>query len=288
MPLELSQVADPEEMFHVPWGPQGDAESAAVWLAGRARARTPRGAAEFLTMCRTDYASRVRSGLTILSLYERLFPKEYANSTRPPFTTERETEFYHLVNERKFPVDLTPCYKHPNWVYLWIPIRCVQKYDFILGPRVPFEQWPQAFQLIIALCNTFKRADWWPRLARLHGLPERPRPRDWETVSVNRFAELCIGEPNPLNMLPAAFLVVSYRTGNLFLDSHPLNPTYKALNACFEWNVQNVETLAAHWREGKQIITKIAALSAWLAQSPAERMSRAVELWNAAEGEWEL
>src|SRR5688572_14866629 len=108
-----------------------DGLKASVYLAGRLRARTPRGAAEFLEMGREDFDERVEAGLRIISLYQQTFPVEFAHTTRPPYSTERELEFYHLINEHKFPIDLRPLYQHANWVYLWIPITCVQKHDWI-------------------------------------------------------------------------------------------------------------------------------------------------------------
>jgi hypothetical protein len=278
----MSDVVNTSELFGEPL----DALRATIYLAGRVRATTPRGAALFLELGREGYDMMVQAGINISFLYEEVFPEAYRRSARPLYTHEREFEFYHLLNKRKFPIDLRPLYKHPQFIYPVIPIRCMQKIDWTIGDGSSFESWPTAYQIVIALCNTFLKRDWWPKFARLYNLPLEMRPRHWEEVSVERFTQACLDEP-AFRLLPQAFAIVCYRSGNLFLDAHPLSPTYEDLDLRFEWNKENIDALAEHWKLAKQMLTAVLAESIYLQQHP-EQIARVIEIWNQSSGEWEF
>lgn len=258
-----------------------DASAASVYLAGRVRTLTPRGATEYLEMERPDWNERVEAGLTIINCYREIFPEEFGNSTRPPFSTERETEFYHLISQHKFPIDLTPLYQYSNWIYGWIPIKLVQKHDWIEGCGCDFEQLEHVFQLVIALTNHEGEHDLWPQFAHMYGIPREPRPADHrgDAQLFESFVVRCSREPG-LRALSSVFGMFSYSTGNLFLDAHPSSLDWQR-NA-WDWNARNVEALAAHWKQGKRLLLDVAALNEWLKQSPTQRIGRAIALWNEA------
>ena len=267
--------------YHQPMG----ALLATVYLAGRIRALTPRGAALFLELGRDGYDMMVSEGLNINFLYEEVFPQAYANSSRPLYSHEREFEFYHLIDKHKFTIDLSPLYHHPQYIYPYIPIQCIQRHDWITGNNLPFETWPVAYQLVIALCNTFLRKEWWTRFAQLYDLPVEPRPARYEGVSVEKFAEGCFRKEG-LGLLPQAFLIVAYKTGNLFLDAHTLNPTFYVANTRYDWNKENIEILAGEWKKARRILKDILAISNYL-RHRRDVIARAVEIWNQSAGEWE-
>ena len=49
-----------------------------------------------------------------------------------------------------------------------------------------------------------------------------------------------------------------------------------------EWTRDNVGKLFILRRQADDILTRIAALDAWLNEDPAPRIARIVEVWNAA------
>ncbi|HEX8177821.1 MAG TPA: hypothetical protein VF543_22220 [Pyrinomonadaceae bacterium] len=264
------------------------ATRASVYLATRARVRTPLGAAEFLGRAldhdRETYNRRVRVALEVISMYREFFPDEYARSGAPYFSTEREHEFYRLVNLKLFPLLLseeadleTHIRNEPNFFLPFIPMKCAQKHNWALGP-LEFEDVEIEYRLALAFSAcAFSGTSMWELMKQaydLNGMPEPAPPLG--VVGWQLFDYSCSIEDSPIRFLPAAFNMVSYKTGNHWLDLPPLG------YIGFEWSREQLGRLTIAWHQAQGILMRMKELGSWLEEAPAERIIYAVKLWNKA------
>jgi hypothetical protein len=266
-------------------------EKATTYLVGRARVRTPLGASEFLEMCIFDengrgaFDERVKLALTVCNLYREMFPREYRASQSPPFSTQREQEFYRLVNLRLFPLCISEnrretevddlIRRHPRFFLPFILVSGTQQHGWING-CCGFDGIQIVFKLALALIGHESPRGWqalssYYRLARdLHPSPPLA------AVGWTHFAYSCAVDDSPLRHLPLAFHMVVYKTGNPWLDV----PPGEAFG--MEWGKHNVARLFLARRQAEEINASVLTLNQWLVEDPATRIARAVELWNAA------
>jgi hypothetical protein len=263
-------------------------DRARVYLGSRARVRTPLGASEFLGVCashdRETYDKRVRIALDCLELYRILFPEEYARSHTPLFSTQREHEFYRLVHRHLFPlllsedVDIeTHLQREPNFFLPFIPMRGTQRHIWA-GGCFHFQQIETVFKVAQVLSwMTGAGGRGWMALKMyfgLHGIPEPAPPL--AAVGWSLFVYSCSVEGAPLSYLPLAFHMISYRTGNPWLDLPQIG------YVGFEWSGEKIAELVAAQEQADEINAKIAELDKWLDADPVPRIGRIVELWNSA------
>lgn len=266
----------------------GALQKALFYLGSRARARTPLGATEYLyasaTHGRDTYEKRVRVALEVTGLYREFFPEEYEHSAAPAFSTQREHEFYRLVEGRLFPlllsedVDLeTHMRREPNFFLPFIPMRGTQKHMW-MGGCFNFQEIGTAHKVAQVLSwYTGAGGRGWMALKHFFGLSEVPDPAPpVAAVGWSLFAYSCAVEDSPLKDLPRAFDMIAYKTGNPWLDLPQVG--YMG----FEWSVERVRHLATLWQHARQLNEQIKALDDWLDEEPKERIGRAVELWNKA------
>ncbi len=262
----ISQPSLHEDGLHTPTG-------ASEWLVSRARVRQPSGAMEYLTAGdREERRARTKLARHLSLLYREFFPRQYHLSPQPFFSLEREHEFYNLVNQVLFPLDLRPLEQHRDWMYPVIPIRCQQPHDWF-SRDYTFEHLEPPFQLTHALFDADSEG-FWRMLRRHYGLPESPRPLPYGRTNSLKFVELCVAESTPLRHLPTAIVMQSYRTGSMWLDIPP------GMMAGESWTFDEVHKLHVHWVMAKRMFHAIDILSEWLIGAPAERFGRAVQLWN--------
>jgi hypothetical protein len=262
-------------------------QHARIFLATRARVRTPLGATEFLTQTdmhgRETYDKRVRLALDCCGLYRDFFPDEYARSAAPPFSTRREHEFYRHVNRDLFPLVLnggveleTEIRREPQFFLPFIPVRGVQRHVWA-GGCFDFQEIETGFQVAQVLSwMTGAGGRGWHALSLLYGLGDCPPPLapSYGGVAWTLFVYSCSVEETPMKYLPLAFHMISYRTENMWLD-------LPQIGACgFEWSHEEVSKLARLWKGAEEINRRLAVFNAWLDEDPKPRIARAVELWN--------
>ena len=264
-------------------------DRARLYVAGRARVRTPLGAAEFLGCAashdRETYDKRLRIALDCLELYAEIFPEEFALSQEPPYSTGREHEFYRLVEKNLFPLPISEgvsieehIEREPNFFLPFIPIRGAQKHTWAFG-CFDFQEIETAFKVAQVLSQmTGEGGRGWQALCMLFGIKDAPAPLEptCGMASWTLFTYSCAVEGTPLKHLPLAFHMISYRTGNMWLDLPPLG------FIGYEWKGEDVIKVNAAWMQAQEMGERIAELTAWLDEDPKARIVRAVELWNKA------
>lgn len=261
---------------------------ARLYLAGRLRVRTPRGAAEFLTFMkageRQGYQGRVELALDCLEIYRDLFSDEYARSTAPLFSQQRELEFYRLVHTKLFPlrVDddedlLSMLDREPRLLLPFIPVSGLQKHLWDGGC---FNFWEIELCYRIAQVlggQTGADGSGWKALSMYYGLESTPTPsRALACVGWSLFADACAIAGPPLQYLILAFNMIAYATGNPWLDTPSIGCSP------VKWSKQNVAQLALLREQADQAFTAIKVLNRWLEEDPPARITQIVELWNDA------
>ncbi len=248
------------------------------WLVGRLDAN-PCGSESFL--------QRSLEAIHILALYQEFFPLEWQESKTSafgqshecPLYSEREVEFFKLVDEQVVPICL-------DWLF---DVGCEERMPFI--PLYPADDWDyyqdhdlSQFSHAIQLGLALNRDDgghtfWWYCQHRTLS-PEIPDPiegkLDWEL-----FKEVTAVGDTPLKHLPLAVEITCYGTGNVLLDFHPEYDYTDAL-----WNADNLRWLASENQAAQVIHSQVAELSAWLNEGGLSeqeiKIERAVLLWNLA------
>lgn len=261
-------------------------DRASTYLVGRARVRTPLGAAEFIgvaaTHGRLTYDKRVQIALRVMSIYRDSFPEEYARSQAPLYSTQREHEFYRLVNKHLFPLCLNAELEDeleiriaadPYFFLPYIPVRGAQQHNWLEG-CCSFQKLQTVFKVVLVLSGQSR--DGWAALARHFGLTQEASP-PLAAYGWTHFLYSCAVEETPLRHLPLAFYMVGYRTGNPWLDL----PT-PACVAGFEWSHEAVARLLFKRAEADAMNYRVGELDRWLNEDAVPRIARAVELWNEA------
>jgi len=265
----------------------GPLQKALIYLGTRARRLTPLGAAEYLMVSPTHgdaYEKRVRLALEVCTLYRERFPEEYSRSAAPPFSTAREHEFYRLVDGRLFPLRMHEVFsldlllrREPNHFFPFIPVKGTQRHTWA-GGCFDFQEIEPSFKLAQVLSYyTGAGGRGWNALKWLYGLRGIPEPAPpLAAVGWSLFAYSCAVEGSPLAHLPLAFKMISYKTGNVWLDLPPVG------YVGWEWSDEKLTELAVCWRLAGDLTDSLRELDAFIAEDPQARIARAVELWNKA------
>lgn len=247
-------------------------KKATTYLVSRMRVRTPLGAAEFLTMSRTvgraAYKERVELALALEDLYREIFRIEHRATQSPPFSTQREHEFFRLVNARLFPIDVSMLDEEPLFFWPGIPLTGTQQHDWIEG-CCPFQTLQTVFKLGLVLSG--QAPGRWKALNILR----EPAP-PLEAVGWTLFVYACAVEESPLRMMPMVFNMLSYKTNNPWLDIPP------GMSMYLDWTPENVARLCVARQQADRINTRVLELERWLLEDPTARIGRVVEIWNTA------
>jgi hypothetical protein len=274
-------------------------ERALLYLASRARARTPLGAGEYLVClrhhARENYDKRLTVAVDCLSIYRQAFPEQYARSTAPAFSVQREHEFYKLVHTQCFPlvVDeqtdlLTYLEREPRFFLPFIPVRGLQRYEWLPGAfdyseiDVPYQL---ALLLSAILPDEIGKTEGPITVGGLTFPADFPRPAlPLGGLGWSLFVHALKTEDSPLAYLPAAFELITYKTGNTWLDM-PRQVSYLG----HAWSPERVAELAVMRAKADQYDIAMRKLHNWLREDLPTRLTRAVTLWNTAsarEAEW--
>jgi len=225
--------------------------------------------------CLSDTLDSVR----ILSLYKQCFPRQYARSSSPLLIagddryTEREYEFFRLVNQHLLPL---PDEVMDDW-----PDN--QRDEYI--PLTPMgidwtenlDEWSFPVQVLATLAMGADAGD---EMLDAIG-PGTPVPVGLggdHVLNWKRFASLCRRAGGLMAWVPAALEVVGHDTGILWLDL-----TFETLDACpmYLWTQEGMRELANEWRKAKKMLDKTQAVLDWLDLNPRP-LAQVIEFWNRA------
>lgn len=259
-------------------------DRARTYLAGRLRARTPQGAAEYLEIKAgyppDEYDRRLRIAVQVCDLYRMLFPRQYAASQTPAYSLAREQELYLLADRHLFPlgpVEQT-LRREPSFYMPCITVKSLQEHDWRDG-RFDFRRIGTACQLAQVLsgrASTVTGGYGWRDFAAMHGLETLPAPAPpLCAVGWQLFSYSCAVSDTPLRWLPAAFHLTNYSTGSAYLDVP--GGTFG-----LDWTPENVAKLLLQRRRAGEVLAAVAEVGAWLDEAPLPHVGAAVMTWNAA------
>jgi len=259
-------------------------ESAQMYLASRVRVRTPLGAGEYLEClrhhARETYDKRLSIALDCLSIYRQLFTEQYARSAAPPFSMQREHEFYRLVHTQCFPLHvddetdlLTYLAREPRFFLPFIPLRGLQRHDWAAG-TFEYEKLDLPYQLALIMMEGNNEP---VTLLTKPPITLPPTAPPLAAVGWSLFTNACKVAGGPLRFLPLAFNLINYKTGNMWLDL-PRRAGYVVR----AWSLETVSALTLMRVEAEKYDIAMRALHNWFHEDLAGCLGTAVKLWNDA------
>lgn len=188
-------------------------------------------------------------------IYQHFFPEEYAIdncqwTTAEDFVSSWELNLFRLINDNLF----------------FLPESLVEGEEiFTMIPAYPiYPDWwdaelddlPKSFQLVLCLSNQIgielfgEVPDWLEKdFPVLDGV--------WNSDFL-RLEALCKQVGEPLSILPKIVEILDHATGNIWLDA-----TTEAYLE-FDWTIQDIEILRAHWLDYQAIYSQVSELDEWL------------------------
>ncbi|HEX8747358.1 MAG TPA: hypothetical protein VF717_09165 [Pyrinomonadaceae bacterium] len=265
---------------------------ARFYLAGRMRTRTAAGAVEYLKVLSTHkkeaWDARVKLSLDLMSIYRDLYPRHYAASQSPAFSTAREHEFYRLVNEHLFPLVVAGDRRHslleklierdPDFLLPAIPVMGTQQHDWLqLGGCCPWDNIQLVFQLVLVLAGHPLGRRHRSEFLNSYGLDESQVAPQLGAYAWTHFNYWCAVAGNWLSYLPLAFKFVGYKTGSLWLDIPPGQGP-----VLLPWTRRNVGMLFLHRRQAEEINQQVLDFDRWLRVTGRVGVILAIQMWNDA------
>lgn len=282
--MSTALVTQPHDLAPALFADRGllNLDRAHTYLAGRLRARTPPGAAEYLELkiyyAPGAYDARLKTAISTCDLYRTLFPRQFEASQAAPYSLAREQEFYTLADRHLFPLgDVEGMIRRDPSFYLpGIPVESMQMHTWLEG-QFDFRRIETVYKLAQVLSHrTGAGGAGWRALSLMFGL-ECPAPAPpLAAVGWQLFSYACAVEDTPLRYFPSAFHVTNYKTESVYLDLPP------GASFGFEWTGEDVAKLLVHRRRAEQVLAAVYRCDEWLDEAPRGRIARAVELWNKA------
>lgn len=227
-----------------------------------------------------DYLEQLRSSTAILDAYRRMFPALWACSAAPtsgyddkyPAHSPREGEFLRIMSRHYFYLPEDDGWMDEEQHYDSIPVTPMQGDSWCCGD-FEVDNLRACFHVTIGLNGG---TEYWEHVAARYGLdPGEQKPV--AEIDYFRYKELCQAEPTALKHLPFALDLMSYDTGNVWLDNSFCQPqTY------YPWTVPNILKLSREFKEARRAYDKMDELDRYLDNNPQEAVPRALELWNAS------
>jgi len=204
----------------------------------------------------------------ILQLYYRYFPDEFARSTASvtiprsggePGYSEREREFFRLVDEHLFPLCDYDVERLPS-----IPV-----YPKGIDWDDPPETYCLAIRAVMALFvnQDFPWTNWLPPTLRVE-----TGELDWD-----RFKRLCQYGKGTVRQFPLLVELVAHDTGNLWLDT-----SFDCEWEPFAWEEAALNYLTREWQRARDLIAQINRALERMDAHPRYYLARLVRLWNRA------
>ncbi len=220
------------------------------------------------------YLENLSQRVNILSLYQKIFPKQWSESTIPidryshseSAYFDREIEFLQLVNEYLFPVEYID------------EVEFNSQHDDILVYPQKTEWWYEDFEelgysekfLLSLIGQGYNIGEW---KLNFGFTPEYIAPA--EEIYFEKLVKLCHRYKSPLQYLDIAIRIIDYSTENIWLDVTCETSDW------LEWTYENVMFIAHKWQEAILIMEKSNEFNHLIETSLTARKT-AVKIWNQA------
>ena len=204
----------------------------------------------------------------LLQLYRRYFPDEFTRSTASvtipriggePGYSEREREFFHLVDEHLFPLCDYETERLPS-----IPV-----YPKGIDWDDPPETYCLAIRAVMALFvdHDFPWTNWLPPTLHIE-----TGELDWD-----KFKQVCQYGKGAVRQFPLLVELVAHDTGNLWLD-YSFDYDWES----FECEEAALNYLTREWQRARDLIAQINRALERMDAHPHHYLTRLVRLWNRA------
>jgi hypothetical protein len=213
-----------------------------------------------------------------LKIYQHFFPKEFASDKLKPI---REIGDLHATLEKCLRLINQHLFNLPDWYFdelaheeslNYVPIEPI----FGEWWDIDFEELAPLWQVLLILTREVT-LDWVEsEMGRIIGAANNAR-RQWKDRKTDfyKLARLCRRQAPPLRHLDLALSVLSFNTGNPWLDT-----TYES-PITVDWTVENIKHLRKSWREAIQANKHIDSLDHWLSEDESH-ISELLNLWSRA------
>lgn len=207
----------------------------------------------------------------ILHLYRRYFPQEFARSTASTVIpnqggdrgySEREEEFFRLVDQRLFPL--------PEFLFDTERLPSIPIYPQGLDWEDERENFRVSLRAAMAIVSDEDGMFWetW--------LPKDIRPasgeREW-----SKFLNLCRKAKGRATRFPLLIQLAAHDTGNMWLDT-----SWEYSWEEYFWGEQEMEFLIREWRKARRFFAQLNPLLDQMDKHPRFWLRRLVQLWNQA------
>ncbi|MHC5755143.1 MAG: hypothetical protein ACYTXF_31770 [Nostoc sp.] len=220
------------------------------------------------------YLENLSERVNFLSLYQKIFPNQWLESTIPinkqshPTSVylDREIEFINLVNEKLFPVEYID------------EIEFSSERDNILVSSQRVEWWYEDFEeleysekFLLSLMGQGYNISQWE--LNFGFTPDYIALA--EEIYFEVLVKLCRRYKSPLQYLDTAIRIIDYSTENIWLDVTCETSDW------LEWTYENIIFLGHKWKEAVSMMEKSNKLNHLLETSLPARKA-AVKIWNQA------
>ncbi|MBW4502690.1 MAG: hypothetical protein KME57_24770 [Scytonema hyalinum WJT4-NPBG1] len=220
------------------------------------------------------YLENLSQKANLLSLYQKLFPEQWSESTTPLNTkthpnciySDREIEFIQLVNSNLFPVEFID------------EIEAYEEYENIVILPQKLEWWNETFEdlemsekfLLSLMGNGYSLKYWEEEF----GFEPDYLTSD-EDINFQKLVKICKKFKSPIKYLVTSLMILDHSTGNIWLDT-----TYET-GYWWEWSEENIILLADKWQEATMMLEQFQELADWIEASVTHR-KKVVTIWNKA------
>lgn len=219
---------------------------------------------------------RYVEAVALLQLYQSTFPEEFAASVAERSSVNgghsgAEVEFFHLIHERLFPLEM-----------LLDDVLDEERYSFIPVEPLGIDQWDQPFedfdlgwQLLFLLTGEGELD-----VVEVDDETHAQLARLLSTISAGQvdaqvMERLAAQVGGPLEGLLDAIRMIDHNTGTVWLDI-----TYEC--GCYDadWSAETLRVLADEYRQARSILNRVDRLLSWLTDDPVQHFQEAIDLWN--------
>lgn len=239
-----------------------------------------------------DVLREYKGRLDYLALYAEFFPAQFRASKAPCLPSareradyryncgdegwphsEREVEFFHLVDAHLFPL---PLWLLDDMAEMWAKVPN-------MGERSDWEDDdPDDFDTAQQLAGALINPAWHTpeEVAASLGRPVPlfdPQPEQRQP-SGEALRKVFGAQAEPLKHFADAWAVMSGNTSNAHIDPQCL------CGSCdvYRWTSEDLTYLAEQYVEKGEIIARVRLLGTWLGKSPRKRIAQVIKLWNHA------
>ncbi|WP_414571875.1 hypothetical protein [Nostoc sp. CCY 9925] len=220
------------------------------------------------------YLENLSERVNFLSLYQKIFPEQWLESTitidkqSHPTSAyiDREIEFIQLVNDHLFPIEYIDDIESSS-EYNSIPVS-PQRVEWWYED---FEELEYSEKFLLSLMGQGYNISQWE--LNFGFTPDYIALA--EGIYFNKLVKLCRRYKSPLHYLDTAIRIIDYSTENIWLDVTCETSDW------LEWTYENIMFLNQKWKEAVSMMEKSNKLTHFLETSLPARKA-AVKIWNQA------